>query len=120
MVKPYQDGPFFKPRRQFGERDAKGFPVGPRTTRRRAENKKLNQLPEHVKRNCEIKLSGCLGNKFLSWAHSKKSRFILTDKDWQEAARCCAACHGALDHKMGHAEMARRVRKAIAKRRKSG
>jgi hypothetical protein len=117
MIQRREEGAFFKPQRKFGERDGRGFPVGSRTTRRRTENKKLNQLPEHIKRNCEIRLPGCLGNKFLSWAHSKKSRFILTDKEWQEAARACGYCADALDHKMGHAEMKRRVTEAIKKRK---
>jgi len=108
---------FFKEPRTFGKRFPNGFPIGERTKRRQKENAKLNKLPESVKRHCEIKLDGCLGNKFLSWQHSKKSRFILTDKDWQEAARACGFCADALDHKMSHAEMHRIITEAIKRRK---
>lgn len=112
--------PFFKAPRQFKQRGPNGFPIGPRTIERQKQNAKLNKLPDSVKRRCEIQLPGCLHTLFLSWAHDKKSRFILTDKDWQTAARACGFCHDQLDHHMNHAEMKRLVNKAIAKRKPHG
>ena len=117
MVKRATDAPFFKEPRKFPARDAKNWPIGPRTKERQKQNAILNKLPPHIKNRCEIKLDGCLVNKFLSWAHSKKSRFITTDQDWQEAARACGFCADALDHKMSHAEMRQRVTEAIKRRK---
>ncbi len=117
MIKRATDQPFFKERREFKKRDPKGWPIGPRTIERQKQNAKLNKLPLHIKRHCEIRLDGCLKTVGLSWAHSKKSRFITTDKDWQEAARACAYCSDALDHKMSHTEMHRLVNEAIKRRK---
>lgn len=114
------DDAFFKEPKTFVDRGPNGFPIGPRTRERAKQNRELNKLPGSVKRACEIKLPGCLHTLFLSWAHDKKSRFILTDKDWQTAARACGFCHDQLDHHMNHSEMKRLVNEAIAKRKSHG
>jgi hypothetical protein len=64
---------------------------------------------------CEIKLEGCLKNWALTWAHSKKSRFLITDEDWMEAALACVACHQKIEG-MGHEKMHRIVTEAIRNR----
>lgn len=109
--------PFFKAPIVFKRRDAKGFPVGPRTERRQAENRKLNTLPPEVKNVCELRIKGvCIGNRMLTWAHSQKSRFLTTSKDWQEAARSCLACHQHVEQ-LKHSEMKEIICGAINRRK---
>ncbi len=109
------EGAFFKEPRKFGPRFQNGFPVGKRTKERQRQNAKLRNLGI---RHCELGISPyCSKTSGLTWSHSRKSRFLVTPKDWQEAARCCAACHDLLDNHMGHAEMAKRVRDAISRRK---
>jgi hypothetical protein len=114
---PNEGKPFWKPAPANIERDRNGFPVGPRTKERRRQNKKLNENLVSIKGFCEIKLAGCLGNRFLTWAHSKKSRFIVSDWDWQEAARACISCHRRIEE-MSHDEMHKIITTAIARRKK--
>lgn len=109
-----QTGSFFKPERTFPRRSMNGFPIGKRTERRQSENKKLNKM---LISRCEIRIPGvCVDRLFLTWMHSKKSRFILTDKDWQEAARACQPCH-LFGESRGHKFMHALVTEAIAKRK---
>lgn len=113
LIKPIQEGSFFKPARIFAKRGLNGFPVGKRTERRAAENKKLGKLK--IQR-CEIRIQKvCTDRVMLTWAHSQKSRFLLTSQDWQEAARCCLPCHLELES-MSHSEMKKRVCDAIKRR----
>lgn len=105
---------FFKPARQFPKRGPNGFPIGPRTERRASENRELNKLQI---RHCEIQIShNCARTSMLSWAHSQKSRFLVTKADWQEAARCCIPCHQEIEA-MSHAEMKRLICEAIKRRK---
>lgn len=115
-IKTKIEGSFFKPKREFKKRDARGWPIGPRTERRMKENAKLNKLPDSVKNFCEIRLPGCLRNKMLSWAHATKSRFILTSKDWQTACRACIWCHDKIESG-SHAKMFKIVTDAIKRRK---
>lgn len=86
---------------------------GKRTAKRQAMNRKLNELGID---RCEIRIPGkCVDSILLSWAHSKKSRFLITDEDWMTAARSCAQCHLIIESGC-HAEMERIVLEAIAKR----
>lgn len=104
---------FFKAPRQFPKRGVNGFPIGPRTERRAKENAKLRKLQIS---HCEIRIPGiCQGRYFLTWAHSKKSRYLVTEKDWQEAARACVACHDHIEAK-SHKEMRRIIVEAIMRR----
>jgi hypothetical protein len=117
QVKPTYE-PMWKEPRQFPKRFLNGFPVGPRTQLRAKHNAKLNKLGI---RHCEVRISPhCAGNRMLTWAHSKKSRFLVNDTDWMTAARCCLPCHDVLDNEMSHAQMEREVKTAIAKRKKGG
>jgi hypothetical protein len=117
MIKPASNEPFFKPKREFPKRSPGGFPVGPRTERRQKENRELNKLPLFVKNHCEIRIPGvCVKTIMLTWAHSKKSRFLVTSKDWQEAARCCLPCHDHIET-LPHTEMKRLVTEAIKRRK---
>lgn len=91
--------------------------AGKRTRKRVAMNKRLKKLLEGLGiTRCEINLPGCLINFALGFAHSKKSRFIITNDDWMEAALCCPMCHDKLDNRMSHEEMERLVKSAIEKR----
>jgi hypothetical protein len=117
MIKPQlkEYEPFFKDKREFAARDAKGFPIGPKTRERLKHNATLRKLKIN---HCELKFKGiCIGNKMLTWAHSLKSRFLVSPKDYSEAARACAACHQHAEEKMSHAEMKRAVKEAIAARK---
>lgn len=117
QIKRQSDEPFFKAPRQFPQRSPGGFPIGKQTKRRQAENATLNKLPPEVKNRCELRIEGvCAGNVMLTWAHSKRTRFLLTNKDWQEAARACLPCHQYADDR-GHAFMHKVVTEAISKRK---
>lgn len=108
------EGAFFKEPRQFGKRFPNGFPQGPRTERRAKENAKLRKL---LISRCELGVSpNCTGNRFLTWCHALKSRFLVTNADWQRAARGCLACHDVIEA-MPHKEMARIIDAAIAGRK---
>lgn len=110
--------PMWKEKRTFPARFPNGMPVGKRTLKRAEQNRELNKLPDSVKKHCELQISpNCTRTRLLTWAHSLKSRFILTDKDWQEAARACLPCHDVADS-MKHSEMKALVLLAISKRKK--
>lgn len=114
IVKPAQTGAFFKPPREFKKRFPGGMPIGKQTERRAAENR---QLAKHKINRCEIRIEGvCADNVMLTWAHSKKSRFLTTSKDWQEAARSCLPCHQHIEA-LPHKEMAAIILAAIKRRR---
>ncbi len=115
IIKPPEYKPFLKERREFPGRFPNGFPIGERTKRRQSENRELNKLKIN---HCELMLKGCLKNKLLTWAHPVKSRFLVTSKDWQEAARACLSCHQRVEA-MSHREMARIIREAIARRKQT-
>lgn len=119
QIKRRSEDAFFKAPPTFPARFPNGMPVGKRTLKRAEQNRILNaRLPE-IKKRCELNVSPhCTKVFYLSWAHSKKSRFITTDKDWQEAARSCLACHDVAES-MSHAEMKRLILEAIAKRKPS-
>lgn len=109
------EGAFFKEPREFKRRFPNGFPVGPRTERRAKENAKLRKRTGI--NYCEVRISpNCTRNRYLSWAHSRKSRYLATSADWQEACRACCPCHDVLEG-MSHARMAKVVRAAIASRK---
>lgn len=108
------EGSFFKEKRVFAKRMPNGFPVGKRTELRITHNIQLHKLGIH---RCEVMIgTRCTKTRFLTWAHSKKSRFLVTSKDWMEAARCCLPCHEVIEA-MSHEKMAKIVRDAIARRK---
>ncbi len=116
IVRPQAPPVFPKPPREFKARGPGGFPIGERTRRRQRENRELAKLDI---RQCEIRIPGiCLRNKMLTWAHSKKSRFLVTKRDWQEAARSCLTCHQHIEA-AGHTAMRAIVLAAIRARKKS-
>lgn len=117
QIKRQTEGAFFKEPREFKKRDAKNFPIGPRTIKRQEQNRILNERLPEIKKYCEIQIAGvCVHNIMLTWCHSKKSRFITTDEDWQEAARGCLPCHQYIEP-LSHAEMKEIVLAAIARRK---
>ncbi len=107
-------GPNWKPERTFPKRFPNGFPQGRRTERRQKENAKLNNLGI---RHCELGISPyCYKTSGLTWCHSRKSRFLVTPEDWQDACRACLPCH-SMAEEMSHADMFRAIRAAIARRK---
>lgn len=94
--------------------------AGKRTLKRQAMNKRLKKLfiEKSYPQTCELKLQGCLGTWALTWAHSKKSRFLITDDDWMEAALACVHCHNIIEAK-SHEEMFNHVTTAINRRPKN-
>ncbi len=65
---------------------------------------------------CEIQIKGrCVRSIMLSFAHSKKSRFLITDQDWLEAALCCIPCHDVIEA-LPHDQMKEAVLAAISRR----
>lgn len=114
MIKRQSDAPFFKEQRTFPARFPNGLPIGPRTEKRAKENRKLGKLKITY---CELQLSpNCTGGHYLSWMHFAKSRFLLTDKDWQTACRACIPCH-QVGESMSHKDMKRIVLDAIGRRK---
>lgn len=86
--------------------------VGPRTLKRQAMNRQLAKLGiDH----CEIRQPGCWGRNSLTWAHSRKSRFLVTDTDWLTAARACLHCHRIIEQ-WSHMDMEAIVLYVIANR----
>ena len=89
---------------------------GKRTAKRRAINQRLKKLWEAAGiTSCELRLPGCLGSWAMGAAHSKKSRFLITDEDWMEAALSCCKCHETIEA-WSHEEMHKAVTDAIARR----
>lgn len=118
QVRRQSEDAFFREPRQFGKRSPTGWPIGPRTERRAKENRQLNKLPDSVKRVCEVRIEGvCVGNKYLTWSHALKSRFLVTSADWQRAARSCQPCHLHCEEKMSHKERSALI-DAVIERRK--
>lgn len=115
QVKRSTDEAFFKAPREHAARDSHGFPIGPRTKLRQAANRELNKLEIN---HCEAPIEGrCVRNKMLTWSHPRKSRFMVTKRDFEEAARQCLPCHDYCENNMSHKERAAFIRTAIAKRK---
>jgi hypothetical protein len=122
MIARRSDDAFFKEPRQPKKRGPGGFPIGPRTIRRQKENAILRKkVPDN---RCELGpvLMELLGVNVCSkhavcWAHTKKSRFLTTSEDWQDAAHSCLPCHDYVEP-LGHKKMAVLVKAAIARRPK--
>lgn len=91
--------------------------AGKRTLKRRAMNRRIDaDLKARGIETCEIRIPGvCVRSILLSHAHSKKSRNIITDADWLEAALCCIPCHEKIEL-LKENEMGEIVRAAIARR----
>jgi len=60
---------------------------------------------------CEV----CYGTFALSFAHSKKRRFLQTEEDWREVALLCQPCHEKIEFS-GHEEMYNAIIKIIGDR----
>lgn len=119
MIARRSEDAFFKPSRTFPSRsgNGKGFPIGKRTKARAAGNRDLNKLPREVTHRCELRVRGvCIGDRMLTWAHSKKSRFLVNKSLWREACRACLACHQAAEQ-MSHKAMHALITAAIRRRK---
>jgi hypothetical protein len=64
---------------------------------------------------CELRIDGCQGTQFLSFAHSKKRRNITTDEGIREACLACQSCHSKVEL-MPESEMGVLVRAALVAR----
>lgn len=60
---------------------------------------------------CEI----CHTDAFLSFAHSKKRRFIHTNEELFDVALLCIPCHEKIEYS-GHAEMYAKIQEIKSKR----
>lgn len=80
-------------------------------------NRRIDKdLKERGITTCEIRVPGkCMRSIWLTHAHSKKGRNIVTDADWLEAALCCTPCHNAIEI-LPEQEMGDIVRAAISRR----
>lgn len=66
---------------------------------------------------CELGLEGtCWIDNALSFAHSKRRRFIADEDDLREVALVCTPCHDVLDA-LPHEDTLAVVRDIIAKRK---
>lgn len=95
-----------------------GLGIGKRTLKRRAMNARLKRMfvENGYPQECELKLGKCQKTWALSWAHSKKSRFLITDEDWLEAALACQNCHNEIEC-LPHDQMKTIVIRAISSRK---
>lgn len=118
MIKRRSDDAFFKEKRTFGARDSKNWPIGPKQKMRAAGNKILNKLPREITHVCEVRIQGvCIGNRFLTWSHKWKARYMTTVKDYLEAARSCQPCHTYCEEKLSHQKRAETIQAAIDRRK---
>lgn len=104
--------------REWINRSRKPLPkMGPRGKKRKDMNRELDKKLRALGIDeCEIRIPGvCVRHIMLHHAHALKSRFIQTDEDWLRAALCCDPCHDKIEA-LPHAEMARLVDEAIARR----
>jgi hypothetical protein len=93
--------------------------VGKRTKHRWSINARLKHLWEELGiTSCELRLPGCVGTFAMGAAHSKKSRFLITDADWMHACLACTHCHQLIEA-WPHDQMFKVVSDAID-RRESG
>lgn len=76
---------------------------------------KQRHIEQGYSQECELKLRGCLVTWSLTWAHSKKSRFLITDDDWMTAALACVHCHDKVEE-MSHEKMEAVILTAIVRR----
>jgi hypothetical protein len=63
---------------------------------------------------CELQWKDCFKNNFLSFAHSKKRRYITSQEELEEVLLCCLNCHRILEYSP---KMYETVREVIAKRK---
>lgn len=67
---------------------------GKRTKARAAARRELKPLFERAGiTRCEL----CGRDNYLGFAHSKKSKDIITDADWLEVALLCTPCHDKIE-----------------------
>lgn len=72
--------------------------VGKTGKKRKEANNQLKEIFNSLEINyCEAKLEGCLGNLFLAFAHSKKSRKFIKEEDWTQAIMACQHCHAIIE-----------------------
>lgn len=64
--------------------------------------------------SCELGYYGCFRNNFLSFAHSKKRRFITSQRELEEVCLCCTNCHGRIEFSKDMYEI---ICKVIARRK---
>jgi len=58
---------------------------------------------------CELRYDGCFRNNFLSFAHSKKRRYITNQEDLENVALLCQKCHAAIEFRLDMTDIIRRV-----------
>ncbi len=64
--------------------------------------------------SCELKWEGCWRNNALSFAHSKKRRYIASQEELEIVALLCQKCHHAVEYSPNMTVIIERV---IASRR---
>jgi len=111
---------FFKVEGKTGPKPKKPLKSGKRTAKRRAVVVKMKKLCASIGvASCELKMEpGCLRDWALGFAHSRKSRNIVTDAHWEECALACIKCHERIEL-LPEQDMGDVIRKVIANRPKS-
>jgi hypothetical protein len=66
--------------------------------------------------SCELGYPGCFRNNFLSFAHSKKRRYITSQEELEEVCLACQKCHDDVEYS-GRKNMYNTVRSVIARRK---
>jgi hypothetical protein len=66
---------------------------------------------------CEIQLPGCKRDSFLTFAHSRKRRYIKTQQQLEEVALACVLCHMRIEA-LPESEMTKIVQEIISERRR--
>jgi hypothetical protein len=63
---------------------------------------------------CELQWRNCFKNNFLSFAHSKKRRYITNQEELEDCALLCQSCHQKIEFRPDMYEI---VRSVIARRK---
>ena len=119
MIQRRSDDAFFKEKKVHPKRGPGGFPIGKRTRERQEANRDMAKAhrEENRPQQCELRYEGiCVRTMYLHWAHWDKSRFLLTKKDWRQAALACDPCHDHAELKP-RPQMKADILAAIARRK---
>lgn len=94
------------------KRSTKRIRPGRKTWANTKNNRELKKIFDALGiRSCEK----CGSTFHLTWAHSRKRRFINSDEGMKEVALLCCACHEKLE-RLPHSEMFAEINRIIERR----
>src|SRR5690242_19042046 len=85
------------------KREKKRKPLNKRGVKTDAWERTRDELKIRFERagitQCELQYPGCFRNNFLSFAHSKKRRYITSQEDLEIVALLCQKCHHTVEYR---------------------